>query len=255
MTKYIVEEGFDITPYTSSVPYHIEKGTILSYEIYTSPELLGMKNSVKITLYGSRMDMTLDCPHIDFEEYLSELEDTSDKDDTVIIDYLKQLAKTHDKLDAEVLKWIDSEITRLEIASGIFDISKATDEDIISVALLELSNKYRAEHKDDSANKVAQVRTRYLDKCNESKRLGKYIDTNLNYHIKIRLNELGKKLYNDFWKNIFPEKDDFYNELKKDKDGYCSFQMWQFMEVFGSHIHLGCEPFADFNVLIEKKDK
>lgn len=179
----------------------------------------------------------------------TDFENTFNKDDTVIIDYLKQLAKTHDKLDVEVLKWIGSEITRLEIASGIFDISKATDEDIISAALLELSNKYRAEHNDDSSNKVAQVRTRYLDKCNESRRLGKYVETNLNYNIKIRLNELGKNLYNDYWKNIFPEKDNFYDKLQKDEDGYYTFQMWEFMVIFGSHMH---EPFGDYNVLIEK---
>ena len=249
MTKYIATEGFDITPYTSSIPYHIDKGTILSYEIYTIPELLGMNNSVKITLYNPGKDFILDCPYIDFKEHLIVFEeDALDKDNNVIIiDYLDKFTKADNKPNAEVLKWIDSEITRLEIASGIFDISKATDEDVISVALLELSNKYRAEHKDDSANKVAQIRTRYLDK-----HLGKYIETNLNYQIKVKLNELGEKLYNDFWKEVFPGKDNFIDKLEKDKDGYYTFQMWEFMEIFGSHLHIGHKPFMNFNVLIEK---
>lgn len=248
MTKYIVTEGFDIAPYNSSIPYHIDKGTILSYKIYTIPELLGMNNSVKITFDGSDKKMTLDCPHIDFEKYLIVFKDTSDKDDNVIIiDYLDKFTKADNKPNAEVLKWIDSEITRLEIESDIFDISRASDEDVISAALLELSNKYREEHKDDSANKVAQVRTRYLDKP-----VGKYIETNLNYNIKVKLNELGEKLYNDFWKEIFPGKDNFIDSVEKDKYGYYIFQMWEFMEIFGSHLHMGHKPFMNFNVLIEK---
>ena len=38
-----------------------------------------------------------------------------------------------------------------------------------------------------------------------------------------------------------------------DEDGYISFQMWNFMEIFGNHINFGYKPPFDLDIIIDEK--
>ena len=66
----------------------------------------------------------------------------------------------------------------------------------------------------------------------------------------INLNETVKVKLTDFGKDIFYHQCDFINERcgkevikpsfpKADGDGYTSFQLWEFIELYGEHIGIG----------------
>ena len=83
---------------------------------------------------------------------------------------------------------------------------------------------------------------------------------NLNDDIKVKLNPFGV--------DIFYHQYDELNEkiIKRggkplerrmpqiDKDGYTSFRLWQFMELYGSHISAGCKLPCETNMLVEVKE-
>ena len=130
-----------------------------------------------------------------------------------------------------------------------FDLSiiNADDKDIISQALLEMSNKYNADYQFNVANKINEVRTRFLD--NETE---KFVKTNLNLYIKVKLNDYGKKIHYDYWKDICSDTHIPY-DLEIDEEGYSTFQMHDFMNTFGEYAHHGGKPFLETcDVLIER---
>jgi len=79
-----------------------------------------------------------------------------------------------------------------------------------------------------------------------------YVAFNLNDAIKVKLSGQGFKLL-DKYNHDRLVYDMYFEELVSDKDGYCEFQAWEFMKIFGPHVFLGNDLF-DANILIRSKD-
>jgi len=60
----------------------------------------------------------------------------------------------------------------------------------------------------------------------------KYVNTNLNYNIKVKLTKQGKQIYKDYYNNDPPL-------LYLDYRGYATFQIHDFMNIFGPHLTMG----------------
>jgi hypothetical protein len=80
---------------------------------------------------------------------------------------------------------------------------------------------------------------------------------NINSNVKVKLTKFGKEYHKqrhiDFWSgcqgNGFP-----YVPPKEDADGYCEFQLWRLMEIFGSLCKMACELPFETVILIDDKD-
>lgn len=172
---------------------------------------------------------------------MSELENIK-----AVLDYLRE--KSNETLTGKViLDWVNYEIVRKEKEYLNLSIIDADDKDIISQALIEMANKYNANNQFQVSNKIDEVRNRFL--ANET---GKFVKTNLNLYIKVKLDDYGKKIHHDYWKDVCKQCGTHY-ELDVDEEGYSSFQMHEFMNIFGEHLYLGAKPFLETNdILIER---
>lgn len=78
---------------------------------------------------------------------------------------------------------------------------------------------------------------------------------NINSNVKVKLTEFGKEFHKqrhiDFWNSLQKE---VYVPPGEDKDGYCEFQLWSLMEIFGSLCRMGCELPFETVILIDDKD-
>ena len=96
----------------------------------------------------------------------TEMTDDSDKykndkkNIEIIINYLEGIKE---KIDNKNTKWIDDEIHKLKSQRDRLMILGTTDEDIISVALMNMSNIYRERGDFKIADKISDVRKRYLN--------------------------------------------------------------------------------------------
>lgn len=70
------------------------------------------------------------------------------------------------------------------------------------------------------------------------------IKINLNDVVKVKLTDFGKKIYY----HRFDDLNNIYGRIvckpsfpKTDEDGYSSFQLWDFMELYGEHMGM-CKP-------------
>ena len=171
---------------------------------------------------------------------MSELENIK-----VVLDYLRQ--KRSETTGKVVLDWVNYEIEQKEKEYSNLSILDADDKDIISQALVEMSCKYNVNNQFQVSNKIDEVRKRFLADETE-----KYVKTNLNYYIKVKLNDYGKQIHYDDWKGICEETGTPY-KLEADEEGYFMFQIYEFMNTFGEHAHMGAKPFLETNdVLIER---
>jgi hypothetical protein len=80
------------------------------------------------------------------------------------------------------------------------------------------------------------------------------IEYNLNDYVYVKLNDLGRKVHRDNHSKFL--SDDLMNRLYRepvvDENGYCKFQMWDFMHIFGEHTCMGCPScFDTMSVMIE----
>ena len=178
---------------------------------------------------------------------MSELENVK-----AVLDYLNAVKDTENykKNPPSLNDWLKLEKERLTEEYDNLCVINADDRDIISQALIEMSNKYNVANQFQVANKIDEVRRRFLD--NEIK---EYVKTNLNYHIKVKLNDYGKQIHYDYWKDICRDANVQY-KLEVDDEGYSSFQIHEFMNLFGEYAHLGAKPFLETNdVLIERSKK
>lgn len=174
---------------------------------------------------------------------MSELENIK-----VVLDYLRE--KRNETTGKTVLDWVNYEIEQKQKEYNNLSIVNASDKEIISQALIEMSCKYNHQNQFDAANKIDAVRERFLADETE-----KYVETNLNYYIKVKLNDYGKKIHYDYWKDICRDADVPY-ELKVDEEGYTSFQIHDFINTFGEYAHHGAKPFLETNdILIERSKK
>jgi hypothetical protein len=171
---------------------------------------------------------------------MSELENIK-----AVLDYLKE--KSNETTGKVVLDWIKYEIEQKEKEYNNLSIINADDNEIISQALIEMSIKYNVNNQFQVSNKIDEVRNRFLS--NETE---KFVKTNLNYYIKVKLNDYGKKIHYDYWKDICRDTKATY-KLEIDEEGYSSFQIYDFMNIFGEHAYLGCKAFLETNdILIER---
>lgn len=74
---------------------------------------------------------------------------------------------------------------------------------------------------------------------------------NVNNYVKAKLTEKGKEIYKRHYSRIGISP----VELKVDENGYSSFQMHNFMNIFGEHMLLGREVPFETEVLIEITEK
>ena len=169
-----------------------------------------------------------------------------------VLDYLNTIKDTENykKNPPSLNDWLKLEKARLNEEYNNLCIINAEDKDIISQALIEMFNKYNRTNQFKVANKIDEVRKRFLDNKTE-----KYIETNLNNYIKVKLSDYGKQIHYNYWKGICNTCNTPY-KLETDEEGYSSFQIHEFMHTFGEHAFLGAKPFLETcNVLIERSEK
>lgn len=66
------------------------------------------------------------------------------------------------------------------------------------------------------------------------------IKINLNDFIKVKLTETGKDIFNHRFDELNEKlKKQAYKNmpLKEDENGYTEFQLWDFMQIYGSHMY------------------
>lgn len=145
--------------------------------------------------------------------------------------------------------WLKSEKERLNKEYFNLCVMNANDKDIISQALIEMSNRYLDNNQVQIANKIDEVRKRFLD--NEPE---KYVKTNLNLYVKVKLNDYGKEIHYNYYKDICKAVDVPY-KLEIDEEGYSSFQIHDFMNIFGEHSHMSAKPFLEtLDIFVERRD-
>ena len=78
---------------------------------------------------------------------------------------------------------------------------------------------------------------------------------NINEFIKVKLTQKGKLIYLEHQIEIQKRfnrdriRIDVPLNVEVDDEGFSSFQLWKFMEIFGSHMYCGCEPIIEGCIL------
>lgn len=80
----------------------------------------------------------------------------------------------------------------------------------------------------------------------------RFRDVNLNEYIKVKLTDKGKEIYRNYWHYI---DDEDVPTLDTDEEGFCKFQLWEFMHIFGEHFHMGGRLPCETNVKIQISEK
>ena len=82
-----------------------------------------------------------------------------------------------------------------------------------------------------------------------------YKTFNINECIKVKLTQKGKLIYLEYQIEIQKKFDrdgikiDVPLSIEVDSEGFSSFQLWRFMEIFGSHMYCGCESVIEGPIL------
>ncbi len=79
-----------------------------------------------------------------------------------------------------------------------------------------------------------------------------YVETNLNYYIKVKLTKYGRKIHREYWEPICRDCGHEYKYPEIDEHGYSSFQMHEFMRVFGPEMSMGTKLVCETDVLIQR---
>ena len=81
---------------------------------------------------------------------------------------------------------------------------------------------------------------------------------NLNQDIQVKLNDKG---YNVWLKDTNHYLPPSYNKAtleqlktKADKDGYVTFQLWEFMQIFGATFHNGSDQVCELNIKLVTRE-
>lgn len=77
--------------------------------------------------------------------------------------------------------------------------------------------------------------------------------TNINHSIRFKPLPEANKIYHNHHAHYYGA---FYQPTKKwdlrvDKDGFCTMQLWCFMEIFGKHFSIGYTTFIETTIYIE----
>lgn len=78
-----------------------------------------------------------------------------------IIRYLNNIDDKN--LSKDIKEWKNSELDRLKKEHSELELLNASDKDIITMALIEMENTYRANYRDNIVNKIKEVRNRFLE--------------------------------------------------------------------------------------------
>ena len=82
-----------------------------------------------------------------------------------------------------------------------------------------------------------------------------YKTFNINEIVKVKLTQKGKLIYSEHQIEIQKRfnrdkiKIDLPLNAKVDNEGFSSFQLWEFMKIFGSHMYCGAEPIIEECIL------
>ena len=82
-----------------------------------------------------------------------------------------------------------------------------------------------------------------------------YKTFNINDMIKVKLTQKGKLVYSEYQIEIQKRfnrdkiKIDVPLNVEVDDEGFSSFKLWSFMEIFGSHMYCGCESVIEGPIL------
>lgn len=82
------------------------------------------------------------------------------------------------------------------------------------------------------------------------------MDINLNHTVKVKLTDLGDKIYEEYLQNEYKSLSHYPGlatirlEKRKDQDGCIHFQLWEFMSIFGEHFYIGSEAVTEDNEII-----
>ena len=80
----------------------------------------------------------------------------------------------------------------------------------------------------------------------------RFRDVNLNEYIKVKLTDKGKEIYKNHYHDI---DDEYVPTLDVDEEGFCKFQLWEFMQIFGEHFRMGGGSPCETNVKIQIREK
>ena len=82
-----------------------------------------------------------------------------------------------------------------------------------------------------------------------------YKTFNINEIVKVKLTQKGKIIYLEYQIEIQKRfnrdgiKIDVPLNVEVNNEGFSSFQLWRFMEIFGSHMYCGAEPVIEGPIL------
>ena len=86
-----------------------------------------------------------------------------------------------------------------------------------------------------------------------------FVEVNLNHHIRVKLNDKGKSLYNNRYSDKFSPSLLAQLNIKPlviDHEGYSQFQLHEFMEIFGNHFGPSAQdiPIESMNVMVQRNN-
>lgn len=88
----------------------------------------------------------------------------------------------------------------------------------------------------------------------------KEIKFNINEEVKVKLNDLGRKIYTDHIDklNVFLTSihgSNLSTSIKIDENGYTKFQLWDLMNLFGPYLEIGkSSMFTDNEIVFLTED-
>lgn len=170
---YKIIKGFDCRT-VKGTPMTVTKGTTLESYIVNYD-----RDSVTLNF----LDMTCEIENdFDIAEYIVSIPEDNQKDNTVKYDvkvtdktnqelkeatlaaikYLRSIDCTN--LEQTIVNFLGKEEKRLQKEYDKLSILTASDDEIIQNALLNYANEYLAHYDTETANKIRDVRDRYLER-------------------------------------------------------------------------------------------
>lgn len=80
----------------------------------------------------------------------------------------------------------------------------------------------------------------------------RFRDVNINEYIKVKLTDRGKEIYRNHYHDVDNE---YVPTLDVDEEGFCKFQLWKFMQIFGEYFCMGGNSPCETNVKIQIWEK
>lgn len=199
----IVKKAFMFRSFDNPEPVRIEEGNLISYEFYNNTNNIRITMhgpDGNITLDGPTLYLNDYVRDVEYDDlvhpkvYMFEqqkdrtyregvtknygfvdnldkvVEDGKDEanydkriNTAAVLNYFHKITNSEDPMDKRVIEWIASEIKRLNDEMKRLDILTASDEDIIQNALMEYGNQECYSNDTEIANKITDVRNRYLE--------------------------------------------------------------------------------------------